>query len=419
MINEGQALQATIPLEQYVDGADHELRVELYLNKDNTGNAGDFSCVIGKYVDYVVHPVEFVKAEDIAIQYPDQWPSVDFSSGVTEPLHLYAGWSENVITADDYTVTGEKTGDWYTSDVVIRPAGGYEVIWDGEKWDTSYTVKEGEGQDVTFKLGKMVDGKIVETTFLHDPLVLSVDTSDPTGQITIGENFWTKFLHTITFGLFFNETVDVKITAADSMSGVQPVEYVKAEAALTQEELAEAEWIEGDSFSVEPDDTFVVYARITDNTGRTILLSSDGIVADASKPVIAITYAHEGEWTTDSGAAVEVEVSDSLSGIESITYTVDGKAYSTEQTAFRIADLPDGDYEVVVTVTDKAGNTAAEMVHVKKGTPPGVGGEEPEPSPETGDRGIPAPVLALLVSSGGTLIATGAVARRRKKRSGI
>ena len=103
----------------------------------------------------------------------------------------------------------------------------------------------------------------------------------------------------------------------------------------------------------------------------------------------------------------------------SITYTVDGKAYSTEQTAFRIADLPDGDYEVVVTVTDKAGNTAAEMVHVKKGTPPGVGGEEPEPSPETGDRGIPAPVLALLVSSGGTLIATGAVARRRKKRSGI
>lgn len=343
----------------------------------------------------------------------------DFSSGVTEPLHLYAGWSENVITADDYTVTGEKTGDWYTSDVVIRPAGGYEVIWDGEKWDTSYTVKEGEGQDVTFKLGKMVDGKIVETTFLHDPLVLSVDTSDPTGQITIGENLWTKFLHTITFGLFFNETVDVKIAAADSMSGVQSVEYVKAEAALTQEELAEAEWIEGDSFSVKPDDTFVVYARITDNTGRTILLSSDGIVADASKPVIAITYAHEGEWTTDSGAAVEVEVSDSLSGIESITYTVDGKAYSTEQTAFRIADLPDGDYEVVVTVTDKAGNTAAEMVHVKKGTPPGVGGEEPEPSPETGDRGIPAPVLALLVSSGGTLIATGAVARRRKKRSGI
>lgn len=340
----------------------------------------------------------------------------DFSTGITKPLHLYAGWSENVITADDYTVTGEKTGDWYTDDVVIRPAGDYEVIWDGEKWDTSYTIREGKAQNVTFKLGKMVDGKIVETTFLHDPLVLSVDTSDPTGQITIGENFFTKLLHTITFGLFFNETVEVDITAADSMSGVQSIEYVKAETALTEAELAETAWVEGDSFSVEPDDTFVVYARITDNIGRTILLSSDGIVADAGKPVVAVTYAHEGEWTTDSGAAVEVEVSDSLSGIESITYTVDGKSYTTEQTAFRIADLPDGDYEVAVTVTDKAGNTVTETVHVKKGTPPDIGGE-PDPAPETGDRGIPMSVLALLVSSGSTLIATAAVARRRKKHS--
>ena len=336
----------------------------------------------------------------------------DFSSGVTTPLHLYAGWSENVIAADDYTVSGDQTGDWYTSSVVIRPAGDYEVIWNGEEWDTSYTIQEGKGQNVTFKLGKMVDGKLVETTFLHEPLVLSVDTSDPTGQITIGENGWTKFLNTITFGLFFNETVDVDITAADSLSGVRSIEYVKAGAPLTEAELAEAEWTEGDSFSVEPDDTFVVYARITDNIGRTILLSSDGIVADAGKPTIRAAYAYEGEWTAESGAAIEVEVSDSLSGIDSVTYTVDGKEYTTQQTAFRIADLPDGDYDVVITVTDKAGNTATETVHVKKGTPPEVGGEEP--SPETGDRGISAPMLVFFIGSGSTLITVGAVRKRRK-----
>lgn len=337
----------------------------------------------------------------------------DFSTGVTTSLHLYAGWSENVITADDYTVSGEKSGDWYTSDVVIRPAGEYEVIWNGEEWDTSYTIQEGKGQHVTFKLGKMVDGKLVETTFLHESLVLSVDTSDPTGQITIGENSWTKFLNTITFGLFFNETVDVDITAADGMSGVQSIEYAKASVPLTEAELAEADWTEGDSFSVEPDDTFVVYARITDNIGRAVLISSDGIVADAGKPVISVTYGYEGEWTTESGAAIEVEVSDSLSGIDSITYTVDGREYATQQAAFHIADLPDGDYDVVVTVTDKAGNTATETVHVKKGTPPNIGGK-PDPVPETGDRGISAPVLVLLVGSGSTLITIGAVRKRRK-----
>ena len=198
------------------------------------------------------------------------------------------------------------------------------------------------------------------------------------------------------------------------MSGVQSIEYVKASAPLTEAKLAEADWTEGDSFSVEPDDTFVVYARITDNIGRVILISSDGIVADAGKPVIRTTYAYEGEWTTESGAAVEVEVSDSLSGIDSITYTVDGREYTTQQAAFHITDLPDGDYDVVVTVTDKAGNTATETVHVKKGTPPDIGGEEP--SPETGDRGISAPVLVLLVGSGSTLLAIGAVRKRRKNR---
>lgn len=336
----------------------------------------------------------------------------DFSTGVTTFLHLYAGWSENVITADDYTITGEMTGEWYTGDVVIRPAGDYEVIWNGEEWDTSYTIQEGKGQHVTFKLGKIVDGKLVETTFLHESLMLSVDTSDPTGQITIGKNSWTKFLNTITFGLFFNETVDVDITAADGMSGVRSVEYVKASAPLTEAELDEAEWIEGVSFAVEPDDTFVVYARITDNIGRVILISSDGIVADTSKPVIRVTYGYEGEWTTASGDAIEVEISDSLSGIDSITYTVDGREYTTQQTAFHIADLPDGDYDVVVTVTDKAGNTATETVHVKKGTPPDIGGA-PDPVPETGDAGnLPLWVTLLLVSGAGVII----MAHRRKNK---
>lgn len=292
----------------------------------------------------------------------------EFSSGVTTPLRLYAGWSENVITADDYTISGEQVGDWYASNVVIRPAGDYEFIWNGEEWATSYTIQEGKEQTVTFKLGKIVDGKQVETTFLHEPLVLSVDTSDPTGQITIGENSWTKFFHTITFGLFFNKTVDVDITADDSMSGVRSIEYVKADAALTEEALAEAQWTKGDSFSVEPDEVFVVYARITDNTGRVLLLNSNGVVADVSRPEIRLTYASEGEWTAESGAAIEVEVSDSLSGIGSITYQVDDKEYTTEQTTFRITDLPDGDYDVVVTVTDRAGNTAVGSVHVQKDT---------------------------------------------------
>ena len=73
-----------------------------------------------------------------------------------------------------------------------------------------------------------------------------------------------------------------------------------------------------------------------------------------------------GEWTTDSGAAIRVAVSDTLAGIQSITYTVDGQQYTAEEERFTITDLPDGDYDVAVTATDLSGNQSSETVHVKK-----------------------------------------------------
>ena len=73
-----------------------------------------------------------------------------------------------------------------------------------------------------------------------------------------------------------------------------------------------------------------------------------------------------GEWTTDSGAAIRVAVSDTLAGIQSITYTVDGQQYTAEEERFTIPDLPDGDYDVAVTATDLSGNQSSETVHVKK-----------------------------------------------------
>ena len=81
-------------------------------------------------------------------------------------------------------VEGNRSGDWYNTNVVIRPANGYEEIWNGTSWADSMTIREGKEQSVNFKLRKQVDGEWVETTFLHEPLTLSVDTTLPGGSIT-------------------------------------------------------------------------------------------------------------------------------------------------------------------------------------------------------------------------------------------
>ena len=320
----------------------------------------------------------------------------DFETAVEENILLYAGWDENVITPEDYTVTGEKDGDWYNELVTITPTGDYTHIWTGSEWAESYVIQEGKDQPITFKLCKLEDGRMVESTFLHEPLELSVDVTAPTGEISIGENGWKSFINTITFGLFFKEKVDVSISAEDAVSGVQTVEYLKTDSDMTLEELEQAEgWKTGNSLSVLPDDRFVVYARITDNVGWVTYLSTDGVVLDATAPVLDVQYAYDGVETKDPHAAVRIRLASEEDDC-TIRYTVNGKAYTSKERDFTLTDLPDGDYLITVEAEDAAGNKAnAVSVHIIKDT-----SAEPE-VPSTGEptAGVIA-VVVVLVSTG-------------------
>ena len=107
-----------------------------------------------------------------------------------------------------------------------------------------------------------------------------MDTAAPAGEISIGTDKWASFLNTITFGFFFKETKEVKITADDDLSGVGKIEYYIANAALSQAQAeAVSDWKTYDSaFNLNPENKYVVYARITDKAGNITYLSSDGLV---------------------------------------------------------------------------------------------------------------------------------------------
>ncbi|MBP1550735.1 MAG: hypothetical protein J6C04_00455, partial [Oscillospiraceae bacterium] len=182
------------------------------------------------------------------------------------------------------------------------------------------------------------------------------DTIVPTGEVKVEENSWTEFVNNITFGLFFNKTVDVTVTVADTLSGVKSVEYIESGEALTLETLQQiANWNPmgaDDKVSVTAEDSkqFVYYIRITDNAGNVAYISTNGATFDTQLPVISGITNGETYYTTQIFTVQDSNFADVKVNDATVTdYTLAGNVEST--------------YKVVAT--DKAGNITTVTVTMK------------------------------------------------------
>jgi len=279
------------------------------------------------------------------------------------------------IMDGDYQVTGSygvspSPADWNKEDIVVTPANGYDKIsLTGDVWTDSITVSEEalNGQ-AAFKLKKSTDAGADGTQTEFTSIYYNLDKKAPTGEITIKENTFRTFINGITFGLFYKETLDVTITGADTLgnvsSGVSTIEYQKV--AAEKADPFSGTWTTYAPLNVSPDDKFIIYARITDNAGNVIVINSSGTIVDATKPVITMNYPEDNIWTIDPDAQISVNVTDALSGVDTVTYTVGGAAAVTASPSFVIDGLEDGIYYVAVTAADKSGNEQTEIVTVKK-----------------------------------------------------
>ena len=191
---------------------------------------------------------------------------------------------------------------------------------------------------------------------------LLTDSTAPTGEITVGTNKWNSFLNTITFGLFFKDTQSVAITAADDSydhDGYTDDKAVKVEyylysgdTALTQADLAGKEFTEynGD-FNINPDNKYVVYARLTDHAGNVTYISSEGVLLDASVPVIS--GIENGKTYCEAQTVTVTE-----EYIESVK--VNGTAVTLDANNQFTLNPAEGTQTIVAT--NKAGNVSAEMI---------------------------------------------------------
>ena len=98
--------------------------------------------------------------------------------------------------------------------------------------------------------------------------------------------------------MFFKDTQSVAITAADDSynrdgytddKAVKVAYYLHSgDTALTQADLAGKEFTEySRAFNINPDNKYVIYAKLTDHASNVTYISSEGVVLDASAPVIS------------------------------------------------------------------------------------------------------------------------------------
>ena len=187
------------------------------------------------------------------------------------------------------------------------------------------------------------------------------DISAPTGQITISTNKWNDFCNKITFGIFFKETQKINITAEDIGLGVDKIYYYISQEPKSMEDiksLNDLEWTEyKEEFSIKPDKSCVVYAKITDKGGNEKYLSSDGLVFDATSPTI--TGVKNNESYKES---VEITIiDDNLDYLE-----IDGKIVGYENGKYKV-DYIAGSH--IIKAVDKAGNMTQLTINMVKEEP--------------------------------------------------
>lgn len=171
------------------------------------------------------------------------------------------------------------------------------------------------------------DDTYYEIGYSSNGLKLVHDIEDPTGKISIKENNFLSLLNTITFGLFFNDNIEVNITANDD-NDIKKIEYIIADNEKTLQDLKnQTNWINYiSSFNIDKENKYIIYAKITDSVDKVTYISSNGFIIDKTTPKIVGINTNNGVYYTTQKFTVEDEYVDKvlIDGIEVNDYILLG-----------------------------------------------------------------------------------------------
>ena len=288
----------------------------------------------------------------------------DYGTQITAPAdptregYTFIGWDKAIpatMPAEDLTVTAQWRINQYT--IAFDTDGGSAIAPITQDYGTQITAPADPTREGYTFIGW---DKAIPATMPAESITITAqwkDSEKPTGEIKIGENGWKSFLNTITFGLFFKDTQTVTVTATDNSGETVTIEYLLSEKALTESELAGMTFTAYSApFSINPDNEYVIYAKLTDTSGNVAYINTNGIVLDGTSPVITGIEAGKTYCAAQTITVDEKYVD---------TVTVNGTEVTLDRNGSFVLSSADGEQRIIVT--DKAGNTAEMTVTVNNG----------------------------------------------------
>ena len=292
---------------------------------------------------------------------------------------------------------------WYNADhdkITIAPDGTKykEISKDGVTWNESIVIDVDGEHDLAFFL-REDDG----STSIVSKQTVNYDTTTATVDEKMGENenFWSKFLQTITFGLYHNDDVELTVTAKDALSGIYSIAYYEDvnpsvsydtvsgiesanlawnECQITETEKGAKELTKMINISVDAgkNKKSVVYIKVVDCAGNVDYYVSSGMILDKvdpkqetelPTPIVKIELdnnTNEGLYNGEVGFKLTVNDAQTdavASGIKDITITIKGSAAenynkeikvtakNSEISSFDSSNVNTAEFDVVGTFT--------------------------------------------------------------------
>lgn len=222
-----------------------------------------------------------------------------------------------------------KAKDANGADIVLDTASmisDWTSVGDTHTATVSFTADGNYTVGLSYLSGAGNTNALVDYGSSVTPTNFTVDSVKPTGSVTIANNTWNQILNILTFGIYSNTTLEVTATAQDINSPVT-IEYYKTSnpIAMTIPQLEQCVFLPFQVFSVDADEQFVVYLRISDYAGNVSYINSDGCIVDMQESQIQLTPNLPNEnkvYKADVNVDVKVTDSEPYSGIRTVDYWV-------------------------------------------------------------------------------------------------
>ena len=245
--------------------------------------------------------------------------TLDVNGGVINNSITEYVYGEGVVlpSASDMTKEGYTFGGWYTSSdfsgsfvtnigSTERGNKTYYAKWNVNQYTISFDTSGGSTiEAITLDYGSSItkpsnptrsgysfigwDISIPNTMPAYDMTIKAkwLDSEKPSGEIKIATNSWKTLLNSISFGLFFKDSQTVSINAYDNSNEEVKIEYLLSNSLLSITELDNQIFsLYTRPFSINPNNEYVIYAKLTDTSNNVSYISSDGLVLDDISPVV-------------------------------------------------------------------------------------------------------------------------------------